>query len=214
MEAVIFDFDGVIVDSERYWPAAINHAYQALVPTWKAGDEALVTGMSMVDSHKLLCERYHLDMTLEAFLDYAEGIAKQAYEGVLLMEGLKDLIAALKAKEIPFAVATSGRRQWIMPVIEHFQLEKEFEAIITAEDVARGDGKPSPTIFLKAAAALSTDPEECIVIEDSYNGIVGAKRAGMYAIALNSGAHPELDLSEADEIVTSLKEIDLKKLFA
>ena len=123
------------------------------------------------------------------------------------IEGVDILIKDLYIKGIKVALASSSPRNHIEAIIKKFNLTDYFHAMVCGEDVK--EGKPSPDIFLHTAKIINTLPKECIVIEDSYNGVLSAKAANMKCIGfrnLNSGNQ---DLSKADMIVTSLKDINI-----
>jgi HAD superfamily hydrolase (TIGR01509 family) len=134
---------------------------------------------------------------------------------VRIFPGVEKLIAAL-APAVPLAVASGALRQEIETILSTAGLLKHFSVIISAEDV--NHGKPEPEIFLKALAALNAQVNsdritaaDCLVIEDSKEGIRGARRAGMKCLAV-SNSHPAELLQEANAVVTSLEEVDLSLL--
>ena len=124
------------------------------------------------------------------------------------IEGVDRLIKDLYIKGIKVALASSSPRNHIEAILKKFNLTDYFHAVVCGEDVK--DGKPSPDIFLYTAKIINTLPEECIVIEDSYNGVIAAKAANMKCIGfrnLNSGNQ---DLSKSNRIVSSLLDINIK----
>jgi len=135
---------------------------------------------------------------------------------VRIFPGVEKLIAAL-APTVPLAVASGALRQEIETILSTAGLRKHFSVIISAEDV--NHGKPEPEIFLNALAALNAQVKnsdhiaaaDCLVVEDSKEGIRGARRAGMKCLAV-SNSHPAELLQEANAVVTSLEEVDLSLL--
>ena len=135
---------------------------------------------------------------------------------VRIFPGVEKLITAL-APALPLAVASGALRQEIETILSTAGLRKHFSVIISAEDV--NHGKPEPEIFLKALAALNAQVKnsdritaaDCLVVEDSKEGIRGARRAGMKCLAV-SNSHPAELLQEANAVVTSLEEVDLSLL--
>ena len=206
--AVIFDFDGVIVDSERYWFQAEYDSYAKLVPNWTKELNAQVVGMAMSNTHTLLVEQCGLDMSIEHFLEFSDGIAQQAYKHSQAIPGVHELIHTLKAQEKKVAIGTSSFTRWIQPVLKRIELAEAFDTIVTADQLPAGRGKPKPDIFLEAAHRLDRAPEQCMVIEDSINGIKAAKNSNMYCIALRSEWNASVDLSGADVVITQLSEVE------
>lgn len=142
--------------------------------------------------------KFHLPESVEALID----MEKQSKKALLASQALQpiaripDLLARLIERKIPCAVASSGRRDNVESILSGSGLRSYFTAVITGEDVVHG--KPAPDIFLRAAAALSTPPGECAVIEDSHNGVKAAKAAGMYCIGYRNPHSGNQDLSAAD----------------
>ena len=116
----------------------------------------------------------------------------------------------LYQRGIKMALASSSPRSHIDAVLKMFNLTDYFHAIVCGEDTK--EGKPSPDIFLNAAKIINTLPEDCIVIEDSYNGVLAAKAANMKCIGFKNPNSGNQDLSNADKIVTSLEDINIETL--
>lgn len=220
LRAVIFDFNGIIVDDE---PIHFKLFQKVL------GEEGIIL------TEKAYYERYLGFDDRGAFtagfnenkrpLDDAtlhQLIARKAIyyqdmirEHVSIFPGVKKLVTSL-AGTLPLAVASGALRQEIDTILKTAGLLDHFNAIISAEDVT--SGKPEPEIFLKALAALSAqqsgatiEAAECVVIEDSKEGIRGARRAGMKCLAVTN-SHPTELLGEANMVVNSLEEVTLPLL--
>ena len=174
-EAVIFDLDGVLVDSytviERYWSKwAARHSLDA------APIMEVINGMRTVDAIRLLAP--HLDAQAEA-AQIAGGEALDL-NGVQAIEGARELLEAIPAER--WAVATSGTRRTATTRIAHVDLPFP-KVLVTADDVQRG--KPDPQVYLLAAERLDIPPEKCVVIEDSSAGVEAALAAGMRVVAVD-----------------------------
>jgi HAD superfamily hydrolase (TIGR01509 family) len=214
VQAVIFDFDGVIVDSERHWNGRMDAWGMELFPNrWREGDnERLLVGLNVFDSHKLLVERFDLTMSREEFLARIETITDVIYgEKAALLPGVEDLLKSLHGKLL-IGLASSSRRAWIMRGLTRLKVDHFFETILTGDDIVDGEGKPAPTLYLKAAAALGVDPTACAAIEDSNKGVTAAKAAGMYCYGLRNGFNEAQNLSHADRIVEGFSQIDAADL--
>jgi len=213
MDAVIFDMDGVIVDSEIHWKTTEGFFLQSLIPTWSEQDQDRIIGLGVLDLYALLTNTYHLQKTKEQFLEIYQEMANEIYgQKVSLMEGFAALLNALSNKNIPIALASSSPTSWIDIMLDRFSLRDTFKVVVSADELA-GQGKPSPAIYLLTAARLGIRPNRCIAIEDSQNGVLSAKNAEMYCVGFRNGFNDEQDLSRADAIIHHFAEFDLKMLF-
>lgn len=209
MHAVIFDMDGVIVDSEIHWKSLEGFFLKSLVPTWTDQDQGRIIGLSINDTYALLSGEYGLQKSREEFFALYQEIAREIYgQKAALIEGFHELLLLLKEKGVPLALASSSRKNWIDLLLDRYELRPYFDVVVSAEDLPGGQGKPSPAIYLHTAKLLGVPPEKCIVIEDSRNGVLSAKNAGMYCIGFRNGFNEEQDLSGADTIVNGYKELD------
>lgn len=212
MDAVIFDMDGVIVDSEVHWKTTEGFFLQSLVPDWNIDDQDKIIGLAVHDVYKMLVETYQLQKTKAQFLELYQEMANEIYgQKVSLIEGFPELLSSLDKHNIPVALASSSPKTWIDIVLQRFDLLKSFKAVVSADEL-EGNGKPSPAIYLLAATRLGVNPERCIAIEDSKNGVLSAKRAGMFCIGFRNGFNDEQDLSRADMVIRRFGELDWQTL--
>jgi HAD superfamily hydrolase (TIGR01509 family) len=208
VDAVIFDMDGVIVDSEIHWKTAEGYFLQSVIPTWKSSDQDKIIGIGVHDLYMLLTNTYGLQKTEEQFLELYQEMADEIYgQKVSLLEGFSDLLARLSTHHIPVALASSSPRSWIDITLDRFGLRAAFKAVVSADEL-KGEGKPSPAIYLLTAERLGVSPAACIAIEDSKNGVLSAKNAGMFCIGLRNGFNEEQDLSMADMVISGFAELD------
>lgn len=191
IRAVIFDFDGLLVDSETlfhrvYAEILADHGRPFTRNDYSAGyagrpvpaiARAFVTDFNLPLSSEEVARRIHAD---EAAL---------RAEGVPLKPGARELLDHLKARGYGIGVASSSQRPRAMSVLEQHGLVDFFAASAFAEDISRG--KPDPEVFLLAAAHLGIDPSECIVLEDSTMGIEAAVNAGMRVICIPDMQAPD-----------------------
>lgn len=212
LQAIIFDFDGVIVDSERYWRKEEETFFESVIPNWKEADHHKIVGMTMAGSYEFIKQDYEITISLEDFLEKYKNIARRVYEQCSLVDGVRDLLEKLHAENIPLAVASSAPGKCVKNILDNFKLTSFFQTIVTAEDIGQDEGKPKPTIYLLAAANLGMEPPSCIAIEDATNGILAAKNAGMQCIGVDFPESTPQDLSQADFIITSFDELDIKRL--
>lgn len=213
MKAVIFDFDGVIVDSERYWDQGCLAIYQTMLPQWTTEDDKQLKGRSVHDIYPWLVKEHGLTLTKDEYMGRLHEFVRTIYEEqTQMIDGILELLEALQARRIPLAIASSSQRNWIDMALARFDIGHYFRYIVVAQDVGRG--KPDPAVYIEAARRLDVPADECIAIEDSTNGLKSAKAADMFCIALQhlSDTHPQ-DLSAAHMIVTSLRDIGVDELF-
>ena len=201
MGAVIFDMDGVIVDSELHWKAVEAEFLQGLVGRWGDDDQRGIIGMSLYDIHARLVDNYGLTQTREEFVHFYKDLSKVIYgERSGLIPGFSETIQALVGSGTTIGLASSSPHSWIGMVLDRFALRGHFRAVVSSDDV-QGRGKPAPDIYLFAADALGVRPRKCVAIEDSSKGIRSAKAAGMCCFGLRNGHNDDQDLSEADGVL-------------
>jgi HAD superfamily hydrolase (TIGR01509 family) len=199
--------DGVLVDSELHWKQVEGYFLHSLVPGWLPEDQEKIIGLSVHSVYEMLVADYGLKSTKEAFLKRYHDMAREIYQKrVSLIKPFPHLLKVLKEHGVPTALASSSPRLWIGMMLDRFNLGDSFDVVISADELA-GKGKPAPDIYLLTARRLDVEPEECLVIEDSRNGVLSAKAAGMYCIGFRNGFNEEQDLSEADEVGESARVI-------
>ncbi len=210
--AVIFDMDGVLVDSE---PAFFDAANEVLAPTgkqidWERYKHLLGTTVSVTWAAVL-------DMLgIEA--DPQEYVER--YDPVLLeflrrprppLPGVRSLLDELKQRRTAVGLATSSRQAWVEALLDAAGLPLEtFDAVVWRQMVA--NGKPAPDIYLKAAELLDVAPERCVAVEDTPSGIAAAKAAGMYAVQVRAASTAFPPIEEADLVLDSLEQFPLALL--
>ena len=207
MTAVLFDMDGVLVDSEDYWVVYERDKLLPEVVPHADVDVAEITGMNYREIYDSLEAEYGTAISREAYLERFETFARDLYtERVSLLSGFHDLRDELAKRGVAVAVVSSSPHDWIDLVLERFDLESAFDAVVSADDVD-GDSKPEPDVFEHAAAELEVPPEACVAVEDSENGVESAAGAGTTTVAYEIDAHDDLDLSAADVVVDSPAEL-------
>ncbi len=212
MDAVIFDMDGVIVDSEIHWKTTEGFFLQSLIPGWTTDDQDRIIGLGVLDLYRLLVNTYRLQKTQDEFLAIYQEMANEIYgQKVSLIEGFSELLTTLNAHHIPVALASSSPTSWINIMLDRFRLRESFQVVVSADEL-HGQGKPSPAIYLHTAQRLCILPERCIAIEDSKNGVLSAKNAEMFCVGFRNGFNDEQDLSRADIIIHHFSEFDWKSL--
>ncbi len=205
--AVLFDMDGVLVNSEDFWVEfERDEILPTAVPSGNA-DVSEVSGVNFREEYDYLDEHYETALTREEFIDLFEKNAEELYtERVSLLEGVTDLLAELTDAGIPVAIVSSSPPAWIQMVVDRFDLGQYLETTVSVEEID-GPGKPEPDVYEHAADVLGFDPEECVAIEDSEHGVAAAAGAGVTTIAYRIDAHHEPDLSPAAYIVETPEEL-------
>ncbi|MDQ4118553.1 MAG: HAD family phosphatase [Actinomycetota bacterium] len=187
--AVVFDLDGVVLDSEHLWEEMWVAYAAARGATWTADDTAHVQGMSAPEWSAYLARRAGgADAPPECERAVVDGMVAALDSG--RMEPFPGSPAMIReaAGRVPVALATSAPRHLIDAVLEHTGLAPAFRATVSSAEVDRG--KPGPDVYLEAARRLDVDPARCIGVEDSSNGIRAAHAAGMTVVALPNAVYP------------------------
>lgn len=214
IKAVIFDFDGLLVDSEPLWSEARNSILENFGFKLKPEDKAKTMGGGYREGVDYFINEYELPLTFEEFAKKEQLILDELYENKLTYKlGAVELIKKLKAGGILVAIATSAPRKRLEFALEKLSLDG-FDALVTGDDIE--NGKPDPKIFLKTAEKLGIDPKTCVVLEDSPLGIAAAKAANMRAIAVYDSRYISeqefLRRANPDLIVDSLTKLDLERM--
>jgi HAD superfamily hydrolase (TIGR01509 family) len=209
IEAVIFDMDGVLVDSEPLHLEATNTILGQFGLHYTEEEIKPYLGMDERSFWAEMREKHGLEADPEGLGKerIAEAV-RMIREGLQPMPGVPEVITGLHMRGLTLAVATSSARIVAEATLDEIGLMNSFRAVITADDVARA--KPDPAIFLKAAEAIDCLPETCMVIEDSPNGIDAAVRARMFTVAVLNRYNQSLDLSAAARIFSGLERLDWK----
>lgn len=207
-QGIIWDLDGVIVDSAPFHFEAWREFAAARGRVYTKGDFRKTFGMRNEDILLYVFGEKLERGVLETWSDEKEERFRHLIRGsVEPLPGVMTLVRALDMVGCQQAIASSTPLENIHLILNSLTILDFFNAVISGEDVARG--KPDPEAFLKAAKAISLDPERCLVIEDAAVGIEGAKKAGMKSIGVTNTV-PRERLSSADLVVGSLEEVDPK----
>jgi HAD superfamily hydrolase (TIGR01509 family) len=206
-DAVIFDLDGVLVDSESIWNDAKRELVEARGGRWRPEAARVMMGMSSPEWTRYLRDELGVDMPLDAISDAVVDRLGEIYRQRLpLLPGVTEAVRALGARW-PLGLASSSNRPIIDLVLSAAGLVDAFPVTVSSEEVARG--KPAPDVYLEAARRLGVDPARCAAVEDSSNGLRSAAAAGMTVVALPNGDYPPDPeaLSLAAVVLTSLDDL-------
>jgi HAD superfamily hydrolase (TIGR01509 family) len=208
LAAVLFDMDGLLVDTEPLWFETEAEVMARLGGPWVKEDQEQLLGGSMERAvGYLLAKAARPVPPAEVARWMMDGMLKRAAEGrVVIRPGAAELLAEVAAAGIPYALVTGSQRQFAAAVIASTGFR--FPVTVTAEDVARA--KPDPEPYLLAAKLLDAAPEQCVALEDSPNGVASATAAGCYVVAVPSLL--PVPPSPARLVVPSLTDVSLTTL--
>ncbi len=204
MKALIFDLDGVLVDSEQVWDAARKGVVAASGGTWREGAEHDMLGMSSKEWPVYVVERLGARLTPQQVNDAVVDAMLRGYrEHLPLLPGAREAVDRVAAA-IPIGLASSSNREVIDLVLELMGVARRFAATVSSEEVGRG--KPAPDVYLEAARRMGVDPADAAAVEDSANGIRSAHAAGLRVLAIPNPHFPPAPeaLALADEVLPSL----------
>lgn len=203
---ILFDFDGVVVDSMHQHYDAWSNAFKEKDITFNKEEFFQLEGQGLNKIVKMLGEPHGL--VKQDMLDIVEAKARYYYKSVQIRfyDYFMDMLNKLKNRSVPMGVVTGGNRTRVENTIESY-LKGYFDALVTIDDVS--NGKPHPEPFIRGAEKLQLNPEECIVIENAPLGIKSAKAAGTTVIAVKTTLTDKY-LSEADYILDDFKMVEKK----
>ncbi len=213
IEAVIFDMDGVIIDSEPLYFKIQEQLFNDLGFTVSKQEYDTFIGAGMQLMWEKLCSKHNLPFTIKQLIIMNNELIYNTFNNLNSLQATDDFISFLtciKEKGIKTAVASSTSKKIINVILSKLGIIQEFDVVISSEEVLQG--KPEPDIFLEAATRLNVDPKKCIVIEDSTNGVKAAARAGMKCIGFSNKNSGKQNLSLANIVVENFANIDLNKL--
>jgi beta-phosphoglucomutase len=209
IRTVIFDMDGVLVDTEPLHHDAFFRHFAELGIPMTAAEYATFLGASTRNVYQQLRQQFGLGPEVEMLMLRKRelfGTAFDATTDLELLPGARALIEDLHRAGVPLQLASSASRETIDRVFTRFELYSYFQHIVSGEDFPQS--KPHPAIFLHAAQLAGVRPQDCLVIEDSANGVTAAKAAGMYCIGYRSEHSEGQDLHHADQVVSQLSQLD------
>jgi pseudouridine 5'-phosphatase len=183
LRAVVFDLDGLLVNSEDLYEQAGETVLRRRGKTYDADLREQMMGRPVVDALRLMIDCHSLPDTLEDLMcECKDALAALMATSLGAMPGVEQLLDELEVAGVPIAVATSGTREYADHVLSRLNLKHRFRFILTAEDIERG--KPDPAVYRLAAERLGIDPSQMMVLEDSANGCRAAVAAGAFAVAV------------------------------
>jgi HAD superfamily hydrolase (TIGR01509 family) len=214
IKAVIFDVDGLLLDSEPIWSLADRELLRRRGIDYHDELKTRVVGKGQVESAQNIKDYYKLEDPIDELVMERRKLLNELLKANLqLMPGAQELIDTLFENGFRLAIASSQSKEIIDLVLKSFALEEKFSTIVYGDEVKRG--KPEPDIFLLAAQRLGVSPQEAVVLEDSNNGAIAAKKAGMKVIVTPNQYNKGQAFPLADLVVEKLADItpeDIRRL--
>jgi HAD superfamily hydrolase (TIGR01509 family) len=207
VEAVVFDLDGVIVDSEQVWEEVRADYVRSAGLEYPERATRDMMGMSSPEWSRYLAEELGVPGTpAQINADVVERMLARYGEAPPLIPGAVEAVRAI-ARRWPVAIASSSNRELIEVVLRAARLADEVREVVSSEEVPRG--KPAPDVYLEAARRLAVEPSRCVAVEDSHNGIRSARAAGMVVFAVPNPHFPpdEEAMAQADVVLRSIAEL-------
>lgn len=207
LAAVIFDLDGVLVDSEGTWSVVRREIALQNGGRWPADAQRSMMGMSSTEWSAFMQRELGVQLSAPEISELTVSRLEEHYrEHLPLVEGAHEVVVAL-SEVWTLALASSSNRPLIDLVLQVSQLGQRFSATVSSEEVPRG--KPTPDVYLEAARRINIDPARCAAVEDSSNGLRSASAAGMTVIAAPNREFPPVPeaLALADDVVEQLVEL-------
>jgi len=205
MDALLFDMDGVVVDSEDYWHHAEREELLPGVLDGDLPDLDEITGMPYREIYDYLDANYETTVSKDVFVDRYDATAAEIYqERVALLDTFAVIRETAREAGVPVGLVSSSPPTWMGYVLDRFDLEFD---LVLSNDEAPGPGKPEPDIYEAAADRLGVDPAGCVAVEDSRNGSLAADRAGMVVVGYRVEHNAETDLSACDVVCAGSDEL-------
>ena len=207
VSAVIFDMDGLLLDTEPVYTAATQQVVGRYGRTFDWSVKSRMIGRPASQSARILVEALELPISPADYLEAREAIMLELFPHVPALPGARRLVEHLARHDVPRALATSSTRaHFEVKSNRHMDWFEHFQAIVTGDDPEAGAGKPAPDIFLAAANDLGVEPARCLVFEDAPSGLEAARAAGMSVVCVPDPAMDRELFAEADEVLGSLEE--------
>ena len=212
IRAVVFDLDGVLIDSERLWDQARREVATGHNGHWRADATAAMLGMSSVEWSEYMRDTLAVDLPPDQIVDLVVANLMEQYRRRLpLIPGALEAVRRI-GRRWPLALASSAGRPVIDTVLAVAGLQREFQVTVASEEVPRG--KPAPDVYLEAARRLGQPPRACAAVEDSDNGIQSALAAGLRVVAIPNRDYPPPAsvLTKAQLVIGSLADLTVDRV--
>ena len=211
---VIFDVDGVLLDTERFYTEVTQQIVGRYGKTFDWSVKGNMIGRKALDAARYLVTALALPISAEDYLREREAGLRALMPTADAMPGARALTRALRARGVPQALATSSSRAFfeLKSTRHRAWFAETFRVVVAGDDPRLGRSKPAPDIFLLAAGDLGADPASCLVVEDAPAGVEAARAAGMQVLAVPDPGMDRARYAAADLVVASLADVDPERL--
>lgn len=214
VKAIIFDFDGTVIDTEMVWYNAFRDAYRehGVELTVEMYAPCIGTSHHAFNPFEYLVTDLHLPIDLKAFRRAVEARHAELMKTQGIREGILDYLHGARSKGLKIGMASSSSREWVERYTTNLKIREYFDCIRTANDVAQV--KPDPEVYLRTLQGLDVAANDAVAIEDSPNGAKAAKAAGLYCIVVPGMLTLDLDFGPVDRRLNSLADLALEDLLS
>ena len=207
--AVLFDLDGVLLDTEPLYTQAAQTVVSRYGASYGWDLKRQTMGRDARVGARLVIDTLKLPLTVEAYLTQRAQTLRELFERTPAMPGAERFVQQLKKHCVPFAIGTSSERALCELKFGAHPWLRAIQAVVCGDDPEIEACKPAPDIYLAAARRLGVDTDDCLVFEDSPAGVQAARRAGMQVIAIPAPQLPKADVASADVIIAGFEQLDL-----
>jgi HAD superfamily hydrolase (TIGR01509 family) len=212
-KAVIFDMDGVIIDSEPFYQEVQINLFQKMGITVPPEEYNTFIGAGMREMWNMIKFSRNLTQPIEELIKLNNNVLLEYFKKSASLAptlNFTNFLASVQAAGMKTAVASSTTKPIIEIILKKLEVYHLFDIIVSGDEVE--NGKPAPDIFVETATRLNVKPSDCIAVEDSFNGVKAANAAGMYCLGYHNPNSGSQDISAADEIINSFSNINIEDL--
>lgn len=212
IKAIIFDFDGTIIDTETAWYIVFKDAYKqyGVDLSLETYSQCLGTNLESFNPYTYLMTHYNISIDLDEFRKSIHNNYSKLIDNEVVRPGILNLLQEAQAARLKIGLASSSHRDWIDKFVDLLELDGYFECYCTADTVK--NVKPNPELYLQALQQLGVQPSEAIAIEDSPNGAKAAVAAGLHTIVIKNPLTKQLPFSPGHHTIEALEHYTLQEL--